>query len=202
MVYNKSHDTAGARRVFERLAADKKKTAFAISLLAVMVFLWFRVFMGHQPGPAAASPAPTDVQTTPPKPPVNICYFTLPHVPGRNDYINRDFFAARDWECFRPNDSSRPKDPGARADATASDRSREAATRAAQKLELQAVLQDGNPRAFVNDRLLGVGDRITVRDGADTCDFEVLRIYNDSVLVGCNETRLTLKLTKHLDVSN
>jgi len=67
---------------------------------------------------------------------------------------------------------------------------------------LEAVLGSGNPQAFINDKLYRIGDRLTLRDGPDTCEFEVLRIREDSVIVGCNGTELTLKLAQHLEVSN
>jgi hypothetical protein len=72
--------------------------------------------------------------------------------------------------------------------------------RAAQKLKLEAVLWNENPRAFINDRLLGLGDRVTVKEGTTSFEFEVLRIHENSVLVGCAGTQLTLKLAQYLDV--
>jgi len=199
MTNSKNDRFVQAHRVLDHLAAEKKKTAFALSMLAVMAFMWFRVLTGHRPGPAAAAATVQQEQASLQKPPQNIRYLELPGLPGRNDYINRDFFAARNWECFRQNSGSR-QGPGTAVHATASDRAQEVAARLGQKLKLAAVLRDGNPRAFINDRLVCLGDRLTVHDGQDTCDFEVLRIYEDSVLVGCNDTQLTLKLTQHLDV--
>lgn len=199
MAYSKNHGISQAHQVLDRLAADKKKTAFAVSLLAVMAFMWFRVLTNHRPGPVAADTRVVQEQSRPQKPLHNICYLELPNLPGRNDYINRDFFASRQWESFRQRPAS-PQSPGTETRVIALDRAQEAAARVGQKLKLEAVLKDGNPRAFINDRLLRLGDRFTVRDGQDTCEFEVLRIYEDSALVGCNGTQLTLKLTQHLDV--
>jgi hypothetical protein len=201
MANGRSSRIARAHRVLDRLAADKKKTVFAVSLFAVMGFMWFRLLAGRGPGPVSADPGTGQEQAAPQKAPRNICYLTLPSVQGRNDYINRDFFAARDWECFRQNRGSQQQGPGAEVRAPVPDPAREVAARVAQKIELVAILGDGTPRAFINDRLLRVGERLTVRDGPDLCEFEVLHIYEDSVLVGCNGTRLTLKLTEHVDVT-
>jgi hypothetical protein len=187
-----------AHQVLDHLAADRKKAVFAVSLLAVMGFMWFRVLTGHQPAPAAADTSTQQGQ--PQKPPRNIHYLELPNLPGRNDYINRDFFASRDWECFRQNSGS-SRNLENEVHMTAPDRAQEVAARLGQRLKLEAVLRDGTPRAFINDQLLRLGDRLPVHDGPDTCEFEVLRIYEDSVLVGCNGTQLTLKLTQHLDVN-
>ncbi len=199
MAYSRNSRISQAHQVLDRLAVDKKKTAFAVSLLAIMAFMWFRVLTGHRPGPVAAETRAGQEQSKSEKPPRNIRYHDLPVLPGRNDYINRDFFASRDWECFRQN-SAASQNPGTKVQIAAPDRAHEVAVRAGQKLKLEAVLKDGNPRAFINDQLLRLGDRFTVRDGPDTCEFEVLRIYEDSVLVGCNGTQLTLKLIQHLDV--
>ena len=199
MAYSRNSRISQAQQVLDRLAADKKKTVFAVSLLAVMAFMWFRVLTGHRPGPVAAETRTGQEQAKPQKPPRNIRYLELPVLPGRNDYINRDFFASRDWECFRQNPAS-SQNPGTKVQAVAPDHASEVAARVGQKLKLEAVLSEGNPRAFINDQLLRLGDRFNVRDGPDTCEFEVLRIYEDSVLVGCNGTQLTLKLIQHLDV--
>ena len=199
MAYN-GNNRITAQQVLDHLAADKKRTAFAVSLLAVMAFMWFRVLTGHQPGPVAADTDVKQQQAKPARSLRNIRFLELPNVPGRNDYINRDFFASRDWECFRQTSAS-PQNPGTEVRVTAPDHAQEVAARLGQKLKLEAVLRDGTPRAFINDQLLRLGDRLPVHDGPDTCEFEVLRIYEDSVLVGCNGTQLTLKLTQHLDVN-
>jgi len=202
MVHSKSDKLEQAGRILEHLTADKKRTGFAIALLAIMAFMWFRVLTGNKPGSAEAATGAPQPQAAPAKPPQKISYLSLPVIPGRNDYINRDFFAARDWECFRQNSRTAPSNPGTEVRAASADRAQEIIAKLAQKLKLEAVLKSGDPQAFVNDQLYRVGDRLTVRDGPDTCEFEVLQIREDSVLIGCNGTQLTLKLVQHLDVKN
>jgi hypothetical protein len=199
MMYSRDNRIVQARRMLDHLAADKRKTAFALALLAIMGFMWFRVLTGRRPSPAAAETGVSQAPSASQKPPRNLRYLELPTLPGRNDYINRDFFASRDWECFRQNSGS-GQSPGTEVHTTVPGQDQEVTVRLGQKLKLEAVLKDGKPQAYINDQLLRLGDRITVRDGPDTCDFEVLRIYEDSVLVGCNGTQLTLKLIQHLDV--
>jgi len=200
MAHSGNYRIMQAHQVLDRLAIDRKKAVFAVSLLAVMAFMWFRVLTGRQPAPAAANTDTTQGQPKPQKPPRDIDYLELPNLPGRNDCINRDFFACRDWECFRQSANS-SRNLGIEVHMTAPDRAQQVAARLGQRLKLEAVLRDGTPRAFINDQLLRLGDRLTVRDGPDTCEFEVLRIYEDSVLVGCNGTQLTLKLMQRLDVN-
>lgn len=68
-------------------------------------------------------------------------------------------------------------------------------------MKLAAVSLSENPQAFINDQLLRVGDRLTLKEGAKVIEFEVLRIYENSVLVGCEDTQLTLKLAQSLEVN-
>jgi len=68
-------------------------------------------------------------------------------------------------------------------------------------LKLEAVLWSESPRAFLNDQLLSVGSKLTVKDGTASYEFEVLQIYMDSVLVGCDDMQLTLPLAQSLEVS-
>jgi hypothetical protein len=102
MAQSRNNRISQAQQVLDHLTADKKKTAFAVSLLAVMGFMWFRVLTGHQPGPVAAETRSGQEQSKLQKPPRNIRYLELPNLPGRNDYINRDFFASRDGVLPNP----------------------------------------------------------------------------------------------------
>jgi len=190
------------RWILDHSAGDKRKTVFAAALLAIMAVMWFRALTGREPGPAAAAPGAPAEQAGPQKSGPRFTFVDLPSVPGRNDYINRDFFAVRDWECFRQNAAPPRTGTDTEVHIASPNHAQEVAARIAEKLTLEAVLRWGdNPQVFIDDRLLSVGDRFTVRDGPDTCEFEVLGIHEDSVLVGCNGTRLTLKLAQYRKVS-
>jgi len=80
-------------------------------------------------------------------------------------------------------------------------RDQEVVRQVAQTLRLEAVsLRSENPQAFLNDRLLGVGDTLTVEYGSDCLEFEVLQISDNAVLVECKGIRLALKLAPLSDV--
>jgi hypothetical protein len=191
-----------ATRILDHLNVDRKKTVFAVALLAVMAFMWFRVLTGRKPDAATANPNPQAQQQDKQKPQRKVCFIRLPNVPGRNDYINRDFFAARDWECFRQNNLSQNSGTDTEVHVVSSNLAQEVISQIVKKLRLEAIVGSEPPQAFINDQVLGVGDRLTVRDGPETRELEVLRIYQDSVLMGCNGTKLTLKLAQDLEVSN
>jgi hypothetical protein len=182
------------------LAGDRKRTVVAASLFAIMVFMWVRIFIGKKPGPAGAAPKPPAQQQPTEGPAREFRFVALPKIPGRNDYINRDFFAARDWEAFRQDSRTPNSNTDTEVHIVSSDHAEEVALRIAQKLRLEAVAWSENPQVLVNDELLSVGDKLSATDGSQTCEFEVLRIYEDAVLIGCNGTQLTLKLAQYLDV--
>jgi len=204
MTRKRTRDAQPIRRVLDRLATDRKRTVLAASLMFLMGFMWFRVLTGQKPGPAAAAPQVPGAPQPSADKPLNARFFTLPDIPGRNDCIHRDFFAGGDWAPFRDSPFADNRETPAQVQVTADDRAQEVTVRIAQTLKLEAVLWSENPqensRAFINDQLLRVGDQLTAKDGTDARKFEVLRIHEDSVLIGCNGARLTLKLAQHLDV--
>ena len=56
--------------------------------------------------------------------------------------------------------------------------------------------------ALINDQLLSVGDKLTVKSGTAIFEVEVLQIYVDSVQVGCDGIQLTLGLAQKLEPVN
>jgi sRNA-binding protein len=80
------------------------------------------------------------------------------------------------------------------------DRDQEVVQQVAQTLKLEAVVRSDSPWAFVNDRMLRIGDKLTVERGAGHLEFEVLQIYEDAVLVECNGIQLMLKLAQVMEV--
>ena len=74
--------------------------------------------------------------------------------------------------------------------------SEETARWIAKKLKLEAIVLGENPRAFINDKLLSVGDKLFIRDGINTCECEVAKIEENMVFIRCGETEVTLRLTQ------
>jgi hypothetical protein len=185
--------TAG--RILDRLRMGGKKTAVACALVSIMLFMWFRVLLGHRPAAAAAAPPPKPAATPSGAGPVKITLVELPRSPGRHDAIARDFFAS-DGSYARRNAAGRNTGTEKEVPVASSRNVQEVIQRVAQTLKLDAVFLRGNPQAFLNDRLLSVGDRLTVKDDTASYEFEVLRIYMDSVLVECQGIQLRLKLAQ------
>jgi len=188
------------KRPARYLAGGNKKTVLAAGLVVIMAIMWFRVLTGRKPNPAAAS----DPMLNAPQqkePAVTVRFHPLPIIPGRNDRIDRDFFAASDWSGFAKNTRGTGTGTDPEVPVVTPDRTREVITKVAQKLKLEAVLWSENPQIFVNDQLLVVGGTIKLTEGTETYEFEVVRIEADSVFVRCRERELALNLAQSNDVS-
>ncbi len=199
MTHNGNRHVSFVSRILDRLRMGGKKTAVACALVSIMVFMWVRVLIGHRPAAAMSSPRPaaTASRTGPAK----VTFVELPKSPGRHDSIARDFFAASDESFARRKTAGRDTGTEKEVPVVSSHNALEVIQRVARTLKLEAVLWSESPRAFLNDQLLSVGSKLTVKDGTASYEFEVLQIYMDSVLVGCDDMQLTLPLTQSLEVS-
>jgi len=74
--------------------------------------------------------------------------------------------------------------------------------RVVQKLKLEAIGLGGSPQAFINNRLVSIGDELVVRDGTTRYEFEVVGIEERTVLVRCGEAEIELKLEQGLKVAD
>jgi hypothetical protein len=201
MAHNRKMSVPSVGRLLERLQMGGKRTAMACALSLVMLFMWVRVFVGHRPAAAAAAPPSASATSTPHKAPVKVRLVDLPQVPGRQEAIERDFFTIKDRTYFRRNPAGR-KTGTDKEVPLASSYAQEVMQRVGQTVKLEAVLWSESPQAFINDQLLNVGGKLTVKDGADFLELEVLRIYVDSVLVECKGMQLTLELAQNLEVTH
>lgn len=199
MEQNVNNTVNGANRLVGRLAAEKKKTVTALCLIALMVFMWARVLGKKTPVIAAASQRKENVVQD-----VNvelkISFIELPKIPGRNDVLTRDFFAADGWRNFIRNE----KNPGNKeVNVVSKDGNEEVLRRIAEKLKLEAIAigSYGNPQAFINGKLLSVGDKLLVRNGGNKYECEVVGIEENVVVIKCLEAEITLKLTKVIEVA-
>jgi hypothetical protein len=189
----------GTNRLVSRLAAEKKKTVTALCLIALMVFMWARVIGKKTPAVAAALGAEDVVSGSNSE--LNISFIELPKVAGRNDVLTRDFFAAGGWKDFI-RDGEGSNVAGTEVSVVSKDGNEEIVRKVAEKLKLEAIGLDGNPQAFINNKLLSVGDKLLVRDGGNTYECEVMAIEENVVLIKCGDAEITLKVTKAVEVAD
>jgi hypothetical protein len=157
--------------------------------------MWVRVLGKKGPQSADAAVMAQEVTDGQTKPELKISFMELPKVEGRNDVLTRDFFAVGSWRDFMRGGEG--KSGGIEEVSIVSRKGgEETARRIAEKLKLEAIVLGENPRAFINDKLLSVGDKLFVRDGTNTYECEVAEIEEDMVFIRCGETEVTLRLTQ------
>ncbi len=166
---------------------DRRKVVFAACLVTLMGLMWMRVFFKKGPTTAAAESGATQPQTSPVPVPADVAYVLLPKVPGRNDGITRDIFAAA-WDALGPHAQTGPLGVVAEVENQAAIR------RLAETLRLEAIGLGQKPQALINGKLLSHGDRFTIGEGRSRFECEVTAIADSSVTLACANARITLKL--------
>ncbi len=198
MRQNARNNEGGVNRLFSQLAAEKKKGAIALCLIAVMAVMWVKVLTKEGPESAEARfmTEQTDAEEQLSEA-LKVSYVELPEVPGRNDMIGRDFFDAADWQDFKLDQET--NSTGYEVSATSTDVSEEVVARLTQLLKLQAIGWGEPPQAFINDKLLSVGDKMVVSDATETYECEVVEISKSSVLIRCRDVEMVLKLDETVE---
>lgn len=196
MRQNARNNSRGGNRLFNRLAVEKKKTALALCLITLMAFMWVRVLTRAEPQAAEAESMAEQMNVeTQSESELKISFIQLPQVEGRNDVIARDFFASDGWQDF--GDGKGRKSAGVEeVDIVSKNGDQEVIRKVAEKLKLEAIVSSENPLAFINDKVLRVGDKLLVVDGVDKYECEVVEIKENTVVMRCREARITLKLTQ------
>ena len=200
MRQNARNSESGANRLFSQLAAEKKKGVIALCLIAVMAVMWVKVLTkeGPQRAEAGFMTEQTDAEEQLSEA-LKISFVELPEVPGRNDMIGRDFFDAADWQDFKLDQEINSTVDIEEVSATSTDVSEEVVARLTQLLKLQAIALCENPQAFINDKLLSVGDKMVVGDATETYECEVVEISKSTVLIRCRDVEMVLKLDQTVE---
>lgn len=175
-------------RIMGKMAAEKKKTVFAICLITVMVFMWIRVLGGK--GPDESGAAVTAQQAAGQKPAdefeMEILPVELPEVKGRNDELSKDFFS--------PDDQSKASASEVKVDSESDNE--ELVKQIAAKLQLEAIISGKNRQAFINNEIYNAGDNISIVAGENSYNCEVIEIKENEVLMRFEQSEIKLKLAQ------
>ncbi len=186
----------GPNRFFSQLAAEKKKSVTALCLVAVMALMWVRVLLRRTPQAAEATSVTEEIDVEyKANTKSRISFIELPEVAGRNDVITRDFFASDGWQDFVDREVENLVGIE-EVNIVSKGGNEEGIRRVAEQLKLGAIVLSKNPQAFINDKLLGVGDKLLVGDGIDRYEFEVVKIKRNAVVLRCRQAEITLKFTQ------
>jgi len=191
-----NNDIGVFKGLLAQMAAEKKKFAIAFSLIGLMVFMWVKVFISSGPKSASAAAVGEQEGSSENNEQLNVCYVELPRVEGRNDSLSGDFFVVERWEDFL---SGRGPDSG-EVDVVSKKGGEKLAEKIGEKLKLHAIELGHRPRAFVNDKLLGPGDVLVVRDGTGKYECEVIEIENNKVFIRCQQAEIVLKLANQIEI--
>ena len=171
-------------RFIGRVEAEKKKAVFAFCLVAMMVFMWVRVLTSQAPQPVEAMMLEEQLAEET-QDDVKVSFIELPVIKGRNDVLTKDFFAVN-GESFE----------NARELNIVSMDDEAIVRRIADRLILEAISSGPMPQAFINNKLLSVGDKLTVADGDDRYECEVIGIEGNVVIIRFDNSEIKLRLTQ------
>lgn len=198
MKQNNRNNVSGRNSVIGQFGAQKKKTITALCLIGLMVLMWVRVLGKRTPQDAKASlmAQVADLNSEAANSQVKISFIELPKVKGRNDVLTRDFFAANGWQGFLGEGLL-----GVKEVSVSENDNGQLVRRIADKLRLEAIGLGENPQAFINDKLLSVGDKLLVRDGVGTYECEVVEIEEDIVFVKFGKAEIQLRLRRKAETT-
>ena len=195
MKRNFQNTNNGTNRLINHLASEKKKTVLVVCLIALMAFMWIKVFFKKSPAAAEATLLTEQLDSEKEKSSgVKISFIELPKVKGRNDVIVRDFFSSNDWNNFI--DGKENKFTGTQeVEIISESGKREIIKKVAEKLKLEATVMGKNALACINNKVLSVGDKVLIDIGADRYVCEVVEIEENAVSIRCGEGQILLKLS-------
>jgi len=192
MNHDMKNNFEGANRIISRLTLGKKKNVLAIGLVAVMGFMWVRVLTSKSPQGVEAASEVSAVSGDKPDSQFSskLTFVELPNKEGRNDVLTRDFFAIN---AERISDTSQT---GIISEGEGDRKIK----RIMKNLKLETILLGESPQAFINNKLLGIGDTFLVKDGAERRECEITGIEENSVVVRYEEEEVTLRLSHLVEV--
>jgi hypothetical protein len=192
---NTINNGKSGNRFINHLAAEKKKAVLALCLIALMIVMWVKMLTRTSPK-AAEADLITELMNVESQTgsDIKISFVELPKVEGRNDVIARDFFASNGWREFI--DGQGRKSAGVEKINIVKDDDQEVINKVAENLMLEAIVSSKDPLAFINDKVLRAGDKLSVSDGNENYECEVVEIKENRVVIECRESRITLRMTQ------
>jgi len=188
--------------LFSQLAAEKKKTITASCLIALMIFMWIRVLTKEAPEAAEGALVAEQLNAEAASGrELKITFVELPQVNGRNDVITRDFFASDGWRHF---DGGQGRNLAVveEVNIMSKNGNEEVIRKVAKKLKLEAIVLSTNPRAFINNKVMSVGDKTLIVEGVDTYECEIVTIEENMVVMKCREAEITLRIKQMSKINN
>ena len=190
---------SGRKGIFGQGPSNRKKVLTAVCLLMVMILMWTRVFIAKKPasadvavGDLAAAQAMGASDTGPAAKAPAVRFVELPKIEGRNDVITRDIFSINRAQIISNSEQDSRK--------VGSIEQEELAGQLQAKLKLEAIGMGDRKQAFINNKLLCEGDKLTVDNGDMKYECVVVRILETEVYIKCQGVEIKLKLANPNEV--
>jgi len=169
-----------------KASAEKGKLLIAVVLIAVMAFMWIKVFTGKSTVTEAAASAAAVRQDAAQR---TITYVLLPVVAGRNDILKRNVF-----NC----DGFGGKNAGTGDVAGGSGMSRDKANIAkiAKTIKLDAIITGERSAAFIDSQLATVGSVLPLRCDGQLYEFVVTKITENTALLSWKDFSITVRMAQ------
>jgi hypothetical protein len=198
MVLNKEKINEGANKVMHLLAAEKKKSVFALSLILLMIFMWIRVLLGNGPEGVEAAVLPQMLNTETSASSIEVSFVELPRIKGRQDVLVRDIFSWNQRQGVRGYEKEiRHKE---HVDLVSEEGKEGVIRRIANQLQLEAIELGQKPRIFLNDEFISMGEKLSIKDGEKIYECEVILIQRDVVVIQCGQSQIRLRLAEAIEV--
>jgi hypothetical protein len=192
---NARNNNHRAKGLVNQLAAEKKKVVMILCLIGVMAFMWIRVLTRKAPEAAEGKiVAGLSNSSTSANQELHITFIELPKVDGRHDVITRDVFDSENWRYFL--ERQHKHNGFEEVNILSQDVNEEVIRKLAKKLQLEAVMVSGNPRACINGNVIEVGSKVVIGDETNKFECEVVAIEENTVVMECKDAEIILKLEK------
>ena len=190
-ITNKLNRAAGFK---SQLPADKKKAIMVSVLVLILAALWSKVLFNKGPQAAQAQSQQDMMADETAEINFEISYIDLPSVRGRNDVLNRDFFAPDQFKAIGWGTS--PAD-GQNNSIDAEDLDqweRQQILQVAKEVKLEAIFAGDNPQVVIDDKLLSAGDEFETVKDENSYEFEVVKINDNEVVLRCNDVTVNKRI--------
>ena len=189
--------------LISRWNLKRPKVLMATVLVTVMAFMWIKVLAGNraQKNEAVAAVAGSAAQQTgdrQQKPQVKITLHPLPVVQGRNDILTHNVFTAGRWKEF----PSGGRIAGGNVNLEIDRKDAGYIDKVAETIILEAVIKGPRPEAFIQGKLVSVGDKLPVRYNDRIYLFDVVRIYETKVVLKWNDFTVDVKMSQLSESGN
>jgi hypothetical protein len=174
------------KNVAARASAEKGKLLVAIVLIAVMAFMWIKVFSGKSTVTKAAASAVAAQQDAAQR---TISYVPLPIAAGRNDTLKRNVF---DRDGFGGKNSG----AGDVAGGGGMGRHKANIAKIAKTIKLNAIITGEKPAAFIDSQIATVGSVLNLRCDGQLYEFVVTKITENTALLSWKDFSITVRMVQ------